>query len=93
MFTTDEINAHNESVRGFNQFRARQTVRTPDDKQVFATLSLGLGFLALLLCSAAAWVTHVIVCIQHAAWILLLFGCFVMPVGVIHGIGIWLGVF
>lgn len=48
---------------------------------------------SLLLVSAAAWITHVIVCIKASAWILLLFGCVFAPVGVIHGIGIWLGFF
>jgi hypothetical protein len=47
----------------------------------------------VMLTSAAAWVTHVIVCIKSSAWILLLFGCVVAPVGVVHGIGVWLGVF
>lgn len=42
---------------------------------------------------AAAWITHVIVCIKAAAWVLLLFGCIVAPVGVIHGIGVWFGAF
>ena len=54
-----------------------------------ATLSI-MSFWAALL---AAWVTHVIVCIKASAWILLLFGCIVAPVGVIHGAGVWLGVF
>lgn len=53
-------------------------------------VAIGLcGWLTLL----AAWVTHVIVCIKASAWILLLFGCLVVPVGVVHGIGVWLGVF
>lgn len=41
----------------------------------------------------AAWITHVIVCIKASAWVLLLFGCFVAPIGVIHGIGVWFGAF
>lgn len=49
--------------------------------------------LALVLTTIAAWITHVIVCIKASAWILLAFGCIVAPVGVIHGIGIWLGIF
>lgn len=56
----------------------------------------GLGILTILglwLTAAAAWITHVIVCIKASAWVLLLFGCIVAPVGVIHGIGFWLGVF
>jgi hypothetical protein len=51
----------------------------------FAALAIGLAFMA-------AWVTHVIVCIKTSSWILLLFGCIVAPVGIIHGIGVWFGV-
>lgn len=42
---------------------------------------------------AAAWITHVVVSIQSASWILLLVGAFVFPVGCVHGTGVWLGVF
>ena len=49
--------------------------------------------LALILTTIAAWITHVIVCIKASAWILLAFGCIAAPVGVIHGIGVWLGIF
>jgi len=59
----------------------------------FAIVSSIFASLLLLLGSAAAWITHVIVCIKASAWVLLLFGCFVAPVGVVHGIGVWLGVF
>lgn len=52
-----------------------------------------LGSIALLLATVAAWITHVVVCIKASAWVLLLFGCVVAPVGVIHGVGVWLGVF
>lgn len=41
----------------------------------------------------AAWITHVFVCIKASAWILLAFGCIVAPVGVVHGVGVWLGAF
>ncbi|HWD14300.1 MAG TPA: hypothetical protein VG519_13200 [Pseudochrobactrum sp.] len=49
--------------------------------------------LALILTTIAAWITHVIVCIKAGAWILLAFGCIIAPVGVIHGIGVWMGIF
>lgn len=52
-----------------------------------------LAFFAVWAACIAAWVTHVIVCIKASAWVLLLFGCIVVPVGVIHGFGVWLGVF
>lgn len=55
-----------------------------------------LGILAMVSIWAAgiaAMITHIVVCIKTAAWILLLFGLFFFPVGIIHGIGIWFGVF
>ena len=51
---------------------------------------LGLSIL-MGVTSLAAWVTHVITCIQAQAWILLAIGAFVAPVGVVHGFMIWLG--
>ena len=38
-----------------------------------------------------AWVTHVLVCIKTGAWVLMLFGLFVPPIGWIHGVGYWFG--
>lgn len=56
-------------------------------------LFLGLLFFGVWIAAAAAWITHVIVCIKASAWILLLFGCIVAPVGIIHGVGVWFGAF
>jgi len=39
----------------------------------------------------AAWLTHVIVTIKAAAWILLLSGAIFAPIGIVHGISIWCG--
>ncbi len=71
---------------------------TPTRRYAQSTSSSGPIYvlcLAILfgLAAAAAWITHVIVCIKTASWILLLFGCIVAPIGVIHGIGVWFGVF
>lgn len=41
--------------------------------------------------SFAAWVTHVVACIQQAAWVLLFAGAFIFPVGIIHGVMVWFG--
>ncbi len=57
-----------------------------------ATILMAIGVI-LPFVAIAAWITHVIVCIKASAWILLLFGCIVAPVGVIHGVGVWLGIF
>lgn len=48
--------------------------------------------LLVSLVGMAAWVTHVVICIQAQAWILLVIGVVFFPVGVIHGIMIWLGI-
>jgi len=51
---------------------------------------LGFGFMAT---AFLAWLTHIIVCIQTASWALLLIGGFVFPVGIVHGFGLWVGIF
>jgi hypothetical protein len=52
-----------------------------------------IGSLGLIATTAAAWVTHVVVCIKASAWILLIFGIVVPPIGFIHGFGSWFGWF
>ncbi len=51
-----------------------------------------LFFVALgsLLISFAAWLTHVVVSIRSGEWLFLIAGAIAFPVGVVHGIGIWL---
>jgi len=61
-------------------------------KSIGIVAAVAASFSALFV-AMAAWVTHVIVCIKTASWILLLFGCVVAPIGVIHGIGVWFGLF
>jgi hypothetical protein len=56
-------------------------------------VTLFLGAVSLTIIMIAAWVTHVVVCIKTASWLLLIVGAIVFPVGIIHGIGSWLGVF
>jgi hypothetical protein len=50
-----------------------------------------LGFVMFIL-TLFAWITHVVVCIKTASWILLIIGAFVFPIGVIHGWAIWFGI-
>ena len=54
--------------------------------------SLGVmaGFV-LAIMTAAAWLTHVIVCLKTAAWGFLIAGAVFFPVGIVHGFGIWFG--
>jgi hypothetical protein len=40
---------------------------------------------------SAAWLTHVIVCIQTAQWLFLIAGAIFFPIAVVHGVGYWFG--
>jgi hypothetical protein len=46
---------------------------------------------AVFAVSAYAWLTHVMSCIAAGAWGLLIAGSLLAPVGIVHGIMIWLG--
>ena len=41
----------------------------------------------------AAWITHVVVCLSAAKWGFLIAGAIMFPIGIIHGFGLWFGVF
>ena len=48
-------------------------------------------FFGLWLAGIAGWITHIIVCIKSASYLLLIAGALIFPVGMIHGIGCWFG--
>ena len=41
----------------------------------------------------AAWLTHIVVCLQTAAWGFLVAGALLVPIAWIHGTGLWFGIF
>lgn len=41
----------------------------------------------------AAWITHIITCLQNESWGFLIAGAIAFPIAIIHGFGIWLGIF
>jgi len=47
--------------------------------------------LVFLLWLAASWITHVVVCIKAASWGFLIAGAIFFPVAVVHGTGVWFG--
>lgn len=55
--------------------------------------STSAGFIALFVfaISLAGWLTHIVDCLMHQLYVLLLVGVFVFPVGIFHGIGVWFG--
>ncbi len=47
-----------------------------------------IGALIGLAC-IAAWFTHIFFCFTNAAWGLLIAGALLVPIGVIHGLWLW----
>jgi len=48
-----------------------------------------IGALILIVC-IAAWFTHVIVCFSDGLWGFLIAGAIFFPIGIVHGIWLWL---
>jgi hypothetical protein len=49
----------------------------------------GFAFVAWML---GSWLTHVIVCINQSEWFFLIAGALFFPIALIHGTGVWFGV-
>ena len=50
----------------------------------------GIGF---VLACMAGWLTHIYVCITAASYGLLIAGAIFFPIGILHGWGVWAGIF
>ena len=48
--------------------------------------------IALVVISTAAWFTHLYVCFSDDRWGFLIAGALMFPIAIIHGIGIWFGI-
>lgn len=46
----------------------------------------------MFLICISSWLTHVVSCIDHERWGFLIAGAIFFPIAIIHGIGIWIGV-
>ena len=55
-------------------------------------MKIVVGYFIFLFLMFAGWITHVAVCIKASLWGFLIAGAIFFPVGVIHGWGIWLGI-
>lgn len=49
--------------------------------------------ISMIVGSMVGWITHIVISIQTSLWILLLAGALFFPIGIIHGLGYWLGYF
>lgn len=57
-----------------------------------AILAIAL-YLGIPIASLAAWINHIVICIQDESWLLLLAGAILFPIGIVHGAGSWFGWF
>lgn len=48
--------------------------------------------LSILTINFSAWITHVIACIKTEQWGFLIAGAVAFPVAIVHGFGIWIGI-
>ena len=61
-------------------------------RPILQKLSAGAaGLVALGIVCFAAWLTHVIVCLQQGEWGFLIAGALAFPIAIVHGFGIWCG--
>jgi tetrahydromethanopterin S-methyltransferase subunit E len=50
-------------------------------------------FLFFFVIFFGAWLTHIINCLQNERWGFLIAGAIAFPIAIIHGWGLWLGIF
>ena len=53
----------------------------------------GIFMLVIGIIGFAAWLNHIITCLQDGSWGFLIAGALFFPIGIIHGIGLWFGWF
>lgn len=51
-----------------------------------------VGSLLVFLWAIASWLTHVVVCLKAGSWGFLIAGAIMFPVALVHGTGVWFGV-
>lgn len=54
---------------------------------------LAFSIFTLFITCVAAWATHIVVSLQTESWGFLIAGAIFVPIGVLHGAGIWIGIF
>lgn len=62
-------------------------------KQAGLSTVSALIFLALFVAIVGGWLTHIFTCLQNESWGFLIAGAIMFPIAIIHGWGIWLGIF
>lgn len=63
-------------------------------RKIKVKLTGDLSLLVIIIFCAgvfAAWTTHIVHCLIHAKYLLLLVGAIAFPVGFVHGVSVWFG--
>lgn len=63
---------------------------TPNSKGINMSDLFGIS---LFFACLAGWLTHIYVCITAASYGLLIAGAIFFPIGILHGWGVWFGIF
>jgi hypothetical protein len=53
--------------------------------------TVGLILMFIFVFCLAGYLTHIVDCLMHQLYVLLLVGVVVFPLGIFHGIGVWFG--
>ena len=59
-------------------------------KQQGSTTASFIGLMLILAC-IGGYLTHIVDCLVHQLYVLLLVGVVIFPLGIFHGIGVWFG--
>ena len=51
-----------------------------------------LAWIGIVIAFIAAWITHIVVCLAVGKWGFLIAGAPFFPIAIVHGFGIWFGV-
>ncbi|RWM77182.1 MAG: hypothetical protein EOR81_19295 [Mesorhizobium sp.] len=51
----------------------------------------GIFGIGIMIAGLAGWITHLYVCFSEELWGFLIAGAIFFPVGVVHGWGLWFG--
>ena len=52
----------------------------------------GLFGVLIVIASVCAWFTHLFVCFSDDRWGFLIAGAIMFPIAIVHGVGIWFGI-
>lgn len=52
----------------------------------------GLIAVAIVIYGFASWMTHLVTCFTEEAWGFLIAGAIFFPVAIVHGTGVWFGI-